>query len=95
MASACATQEYYWVHPEKGAQQFEEDNDYCIAQGRGTRALSRMPEHTGGHAGSFSTGWDTASTVRTTEMRKNMHRQCMYDRGWRLEAANTPAAAAR
>ncbi|NIO41731.1 MAG: hypothetical protein GTO41_17085, partial [Burkholderiales bacterium] len=59
MASACSTQQYYWVHPEKDAQQYDVDNSYCLAQSRGTRAIATMPENQGGNAGTFTSGWDT------------------------------------
>ncbi len=85
VASACSTQQYYWTHPEKGAEQFEEDNSYCLAQTRGTKMLARMPEYQGGQAGTFSSGWDTVSSVKTMEMRDNIHRKCMIDKGWHLE----------
>ena len=86
VASACSTQKYTWVHPEKDSQQYEADNAQCQAQSRGTKMISRMPENTGGQAGSFSSGWDTGSTVEAMETRKTIHRQCMTDKGWRLQA---------
>jgi hypothetical protein len=86
VASACSTQKYTWVHPDKDSQQYEADNSRCLAQTRGTRMIARMPENTGGHAGGFSSGWDTGSTVEAMETRKTIHRQCMTDKGWRLQA---------
>lgn len=89
-ASACSTQKYQWVHPEKDAQQFEEDNSYCVAQSRGTRAIARMPEYQGGQAGTFSSGWSTVSSIKTTEMQKTIHHDCMTDKGWELQPESDP-----
>lgn len=86
LASACSTQKYYWTHPEKDSQQYDADNSYCMAQSRGTRTIARMPENQGGHAGTFSSGWNTVAVVKVMEMRKTIHRQCMIDKGWRLQA---------
>jgi hypothetical protein len=86
VASACSTQKYYWIHPEKDAQQFDEDNAYCLAQTRGARAIARMPEYQGGQAGTFSSGWSTVSTVRTTELQQTIHQECMTDKGWERQA---------
>ena len=86
IVSACSAQKYHWTHPEKDADQFEADNSYCLAQSRGTRALSRMPQYEGGQAGSFSSGWSTVPVVETMEAQKTIHKQCMTDRGWTLQA---------
>lgn len=85
LTSACSTQKYVWTHAEKDAEQFEADNAYCLAQARGTRALARMPQNTGGQAGTFSSGWSTVPVVETMEMRKTVHRKCMIDKGWHQE----------
>jgi hypothetical protein len=85
MTSACSTQKYHWVHPEKDALEYEADNAYCEAQTRGTKTISRMPQNTGGQAGSFSTGWSTVPVVEVMEMQKRIHRECMIDKGWRWE----------
>jgi hypothetical protein len=86
VVGACSTQKYTWVHPEKDSQQYEADNTQCLAQSRGSKMIARMPVNTGGQAGSFSSGWDTGSTVEAMETRKTIHRQCMTDKGWRLQA---------
>jgi hypothetical protein len=86
IAGACSTQQYYWTHPEKDAEQFEADNSYCLSQTRGTRMLSRMPEYQGGQAGTFSSGWNTVPSIKTMEMKNDIHRKCMIDKGWHLEA---------
>ena len=85
LASACSTQKYHWVHAEKDAQQYDADNAYCEAQTRGTQTISRMPQNTGGQAGSFSTGWSTVPVVEVMEMRKRIHRECMIEKGWQWE----------
>ncbi len=86
VASACSTQKYYWAHPEKDLQEYDADNSYCMAQSRGTNTIARMPENQGGHAGSFSSGWNTVAVVEVMEMRKTIHRRCMKERGWQLQA---------
>ena len=86
VACACSTQQVYWIHPEKDLQQFEADDSYCLAQSRGTRAIARLPEYQGGHAGDFSSGWDSVAVVEVMEMQKTIHRQCMIAKGWQLQA---------
>lgn len=85
-ASACSTQTYSWVHPEKDSQQFDTDNSSCLAQGRGTRTIATMPENSGATAGGFSSGWATVPVVEVMEVQKTMHRRCMKRKGWRLQA---------
>ena len=70
---------------DHAAQQSDADNAYCEAQTRGTQTISRMPQNTGGQAGSFSTGWSTVRVVEVMEARKRIHRECMIERGWRWE----------
>ena len=86
VAGACSTQTYSWIHPEKGPEQFDADNSYCLAQTRGTRTIATLPQNQGGHAGTFSSGWDTVATVEVMEVQKTMHRRCMKRKGWRLQA---------
>lgn len=99
VASACSTQQYVWVHPAKDAQQYEADNAYCLAQSRSTRTLTTLPENPdggntpslGAAAGTFSSGWDTISTVEAIEVQNTMHSRCMKRIGWRRQVVEQAA----